>query len=189
MLYCYNRWTLIQTHYSTDTDFNTSYSAYKAGFGEPEVTGIFNSWNAGNYWAGLDLIHQLTSQQSVVLYVSVVTKANPSYKQYVKYEGFSVGDESSGYQLTISRLGIATLHNPDFLSERNLTRFSTEDYDQDGNETVNHAETFKAGWWYRADDTSAWNPNTPRRVGEDATMKWNDIELIGSSFYLVSQID
>jgi hypothetical protein len=162
-------WTVIQRHWDNTVDFNTTWSDYKAGFG---------NLNA-NFWLGLDLIHELTSQAPTTLDVVILDINN----RHVCYYGFfSVGNESSGYQLLIDGF-VSTTTGPDALLGRNLTRFSTYDNDQDGNAAENHALTYQSGWWYNVDESQGSNPNTMQRYSGSVRMMWgpqslpNGIEL------------
>lgn len=75
-------WTVIQRHIS-DTDFYKTWQEYKTGFGDLNT----------NFWLGNDKIHLFTGKLRVDL------TAPDGETGYAEYNTFSLGNESSRYQL------------------------------------------------------------------------------------------
>ncbi len=135
-------WTVIQRRVDGSVDFYRGWDDYVAGFGDP----------TGNFWAGLDNIHELTSGATTELYVSMSTFEGES--AWARYSSFSVGDAASGYELTVSGYsGTAG----DSLTYHNTMKFTTYDKDQDGLNGGNCAVTFKGAFWH--DICHLANPN------------------------------
>lgn len=59
------------------------------------------------YQIGYDVIHHLTNRQQHSLYV--IFKHNNGVIFYQKYEEFSIGDESTNYQLNLAGLNTGNL--------------------------------------------------------------------------------
>ena len=122
-------------------DFYRGWEDYVAGFGDL----------TGNFWAGLDRIHAMTSASTTELYVSMETFEGET--AWAQYSSFSVGDAASGYFMTVSGYsGTAG----DAMSPQNNVKFSAFDRDQD-TWANNCAEEFKGAWWYKGCHLS--NPN------------------------------
>ena len=116
---------------------------------------------SGNLWLGLDKIHALTSCSTNELYVFMETFEGET--AWAHYSSFSVGDRSSGYQMTISGY---TGTAGDAMVWHNNMKFTTHDNDQDlwG---FNCAAQYKGGWWFRF--CIHTNPNGPYLHGAVST--------------------
>ena len=125
-------WTVIQRRVDASVGFYRGWAEYVAGFGDL----------TGNFWAGLDQIHELTSGADTELYVSMGTFEGGS--AWAHYGSFRVGDAASGYRVTV---GGYTGTAGDSMSYHNKMKFTTYDKDQDfdGN---NCAVTYKGGFWH-----------------------------------------
>lgn len=82
-------WIVIQNRFSGGIDFFRTWSEYKAGFGN-----IF-----GEFWLGLDKIHELTS--STLHELLIVMEDFEGNKKKAKYSAFGISDEASSYALNI----------------------------------------------------------------------------------------
>ncbi|KXJ05875.1 Techylectin-5B [Exaiptasia diaphana] len=122
-------WTVIQRRQDGSQDFYLGWQDYKVGFGSL----------TGEFWLGLDKIHQLTQQSRHSLRVDLEDTV------FAEYDNFAVSDESSLYKLTI---GNYKGNAGDSLAEHNNQFFSTKDRDNDSNPTDNCAQTFKGAWWH-----------------------------------------
>ena len=113
--------------------FERSWDEYAAGFGDVD----------GNFWLGLDTIHDLTTACPMSLQIDVVPFNIPAVS--IPYRQFHVGDAASQYLLNISSdtLGDDNLYNS--FTYESGSKFST--YDRD-NDIINshYAITLKAGW-------------------------------------------
>jgi len=82
-------WTIIQRRLDGSVDFYRGWDDYKLGFGD----------KSGEYWLGLDLIHEMTSRRKNRLRVDLQDFEGNT--RYAEYDIFFVDDETSKYKLTI----------------------------------------------------------------------------------------
>ena len=126
---------MIQYRTDDSEDFDRSWDDYVKGFG------IF-----GNYWVGLENIHQLTTRQATSLEIVIWTFDGDVI--ILTYSSCSVGDATSNYVATFS--GHSTSSN--LLTANpfvNGSMFTTKDRDNDQKESWNCAsDIFSGGWWY-----------------------------------------
>nr|XP_019919326.2 fibrinogen-like protein 1 [Crassostrea gigas]XP_034320662.1 fibrinogen-like protein 1 [Crassostrea gigas] len=133
-------WTAIQRRQGGSVNFNKTWTDYKNGFGVPE----------GSYWLGNDVIHKLTNRLLNSLYVYFRFNNNSIFLQ--KYAEFSVGEESTNYQLhlagpTTGSLGDRMINPGSSNTELNGMLFSTLDRDND--RYSGHCATkYSGGWWF-----------------------------------------
>ena len=118
-------------------DFNASWDSYKAGF----------SFENGNFWLGLDSIHNLTQWGSMDLYMEMYPVGSNT-KYSIVYGGFSVGDESTNYTLSLGPKKWGNLE--DYSSIHNGQMFSTADRDNDVDPFLNCASRYLGGWWMQS---------------------------------------
>uniref|UniRef100_K1PZ14 Angiopoietin-4 n=1 Tax=Magallana gigas TaxID=29159 RepID=K1PZ14_MAGGI len=129
--------TSIQRRLSGTMKFDKTWTEFKNGFGDPQ--------NA--YWIGNDVIHHITNRQPYSM--CVIFKLNNGSIFHQKYANFSVGDESTNYQLhlagpTSGNLGDSMINTTYTL---NGMSFSTVDrYNDQG--SVNCAALGDGGWWF-----------------------------------------
>jgi len=144
-------WTVMQRRGSCrDTcataQFNTSWSDYAGGFGDPTT----------DYWIGNDNLNVLTTQQSGGVYLRIeITSFGDGSTSFADYLGFSVGTEATGYVLTSGYLHNTTMpsnvYEAGILSSyHNGMTFVTNDKDS-GSCSV----TSGGGWWYNPSGTPA----------------------------------
>ena len=129
-------WIIIQRRVDAFVSFERSWDEYAAGFGDVD----------GNFWLGLETIHNLTEAQPMRLQIDVVPFDIPAVS--VPYPQFHVGDAASDYLLTITSdtRGHSTLCNSFTLASRH--KFTTYDRDNDYETDINYAEYYRAGWWF-----------------------------------------
>ncbi|XP_026906243.1 angiopoietin-related protein 6 isoform X1 [Acinonyx jubatus] len=127
-------WTVIQRRQDGSVNFFTTWQHYKVGFGQPD----------GEYWLGLEPVHQLTSRGDHELLVLLEDWGGRSARAH--YDGFSLEPESDHYRL---RLGQYHGDAGDSLSWHNDKPFSTVDRDRDSY-SGNCALYQRGGWWYHA---------------------------------------
>lgn len=82
-------WTIIQKREDGSVNFFRGWEDYKKGFGN----------KSGEYWLGLDAIHDLTSQEPFLLRVEL--EAFNGAKRYAQYGKFFVANETEKYRLTV----------------------------------------------------------------------------------------
>ena len=130
-------WIIIQRRVDASVSFERSWDEYAAGFGDVD----------GNFWLGLEAIHNLTAAQPMSLQIDVEPFHIPAVS--IPYQQIHVGDAASEYLLTI------TSDTPDYdtlcnsLNYHSGRKFSTYDRDNDENPTYHCAVRLKAGWWFK----------------------------------------
>lgn len=174
-----NRGILIQQRYRYDQTHNLdrSWSEFTNGFGE--VT--------GNYWIGNRLLHELTGGDHVTGYrLRVDLLAAYDRRWYwAEYDTFRVGDEASGFRLTIDGYkGTAG----DSLKSSNGMRFSTHDRDNDVWPETHCAQSHGGGFWYSRCGAAQLNAQPYDNDGWGFV--WNDLpfETLGRRKLLVSRL-
>ena len=130
----------IQRRISNSVDFDRDWDEYVNGFGEED----------GNFWLGLEEIHQLTTTHDVSLYINIETFVGEPFT--MKLDEFSVGNAASNYTLTFSGFSQSSdrLKQDFFTSYHNGMMFTTRDRDNDrwGNNCA--SDHHRGGWWYNA---------------------------------------
>ncbi|TKS89291.1 Microfibril-associated glycoprotein 4 36 kDa microfibril-associated glycoprotein [Collichthys lucidus] len=129
------RWTVFQRRMDGTLNFYRPWDQYKTGFGGA----------AGEYWLGLDNIHQLTHQRKSELLVDM--EDFDGKKVFARYSSFSVESECDGYALHVS--GFTNGGAGDSMQQHNNMKFTTFDKDQDA-WSDNCARAFLGGFWYGA---------------------------------------
>ena len=133
-------WIIIQRRVDASVSFERSWDEYAAGFGDVD----------GNFWLGLDTIHDLTEAQPMRLQIDVVPFNLPAV--LIPYPYFHVGDAASDYLLNITSdtLDDETLYN--YINFYSGIKFSN--YDR-----YFCAEDCRAGWWFSRCDRLRLNLN------------------------------
>ena len=125
-------WTVFQRRMDGSVNFYKTWDEYKRGFGN----------KSGEFWLGLDAIHELTKKNDVSLRIDMTVVTGSKY--YARYLKFSIGSESIKYKLQVSGFS-GTVAN--YLAYHSGLPFTTKDRDNDrwsGNSAVRH----KGAWWY-----------------------------------------
>ncbi|XP_065079782.1 microfibril-associated glycoprotein 4-like [Ochlerotatus camptorhynchus] len=149
-------WIVIQNRFNGSVDFFRNWTDYRNGFGSLD----------GEFWLGLEKIHQLTSTRMHELLIYLEDHAG--VQKYAKYENFSIGDENDQYALKTLESCSGTLG--DSLTNYKGMKFSTFDKDNDEH-SENCASIYHGGWWYKACHAS--NLNGPYKKGDNSdTMTW-----------------
>lgn len=104
-------WIVIQNRIDGTTDFFRQWNEYKDGFGNV----------AGEFWMGLEKIHELTSSKLHELWI--VMESFDGAKKNAKYSAFGISGESSNYALNL--LGSFSGDVGDSLSYHAGAKFST----------------------------------------------------------------
>lgn len=137
-------WTVIQRRMDATVNFFRPWDNYVYGFGDTH----------GEYWLGLEFIHQITQKKRQMLLVEMEDFLGN--KATAQYSSFRVRPSSEGYRMYVS--GFVNGGAGDSLSYHNGMRFSTFDKDQDAT-AGNCARLLMGGYWYRSCHYS--NPNGP----------------------------
>ncbi|XP_053674093.1 angiopoietin-1-like [Anopheles nili] len=127
-------YTVIQNRQDGSTDFYRGYSDYKAGFGE---------FDGGDYWLGLDRIHNLTSSGEYELLIMLEDFEKNT--TFARYDLFAVGSGNDFYPITM--LAGASGSAGDSFGSVNGVLFSAYDLDLDNSES-NCAVSNRGAWWY-----------------------------------------
>ncbi|XP_027129645.1 microfibril-associated glycoprotein 4 isoform X2 [Larimichthys crocea] len=146
------QWTVFQRRMDGSVNFYRPWDQYKMGFGIA----------AGEYWLGLENIHQLTHQRKYELLVDM--EDFDGNKVFARYSSFSVDAECDGYALQVS--GFKNGGAGDSMTRQNKMKFSTFDKDQDI-WSDNCARKYLGGFWY--DKCHETNPNGVYLWGADKT--------------------
>ncbi|XP_061177791.1 fibroleukin-like [Saccostrea echinata] len=164
-------WTAIQKRVDGSVSFYRTWTEYKKGFGSPEQ----------DYWIGNDVIHQLTKESKLFLYVSITLPNGTTL--YEMYDGFSVSNETENYKLFLAGPATGTLGDSMFDTgspvhhDLSGMSFSTPDRDNDpwGG---NCAASDGGGWWYNKCYTAFLNG---RWYSEDWINPWYPAVRSGTS--------
>jgi len=104
---------------------------------------------SGDYWLGLNSISALSQTGKFQLVVKFMT-ASDSANYQVSYTTFTVGDASTGYQLTIG--GFSGNFTFDAFQGYNGYKFTTADNKNDNTPSGTNCAVNDAGaWWYGND--------------------------------------
>ncbi|XP_054912195.1 microfibril-associated glycoprotein 4-like [Poeciliopsis prolifica] len=163
------RWTVFQRRMDGSVNFYRPWAEYKRGFGNA----------AGEYWLGLDNIHELTWFQDCELMVDM--EDFYENKAFIRYASFFISDEFDGYILHVSgfnNTGALFLYPiiisaGDSLSYHGAMKFTTFDKDQD-KLSGNCAKKYLGAFWYNKCHYT--NPNGVYRWGTDTTLHATGVE-------------
>ncbi|XP_062135858.1 fibroleukin-like [Drosophila sulfurigaster albostrigata] len=125
-------WLVIQVMNEKES-FNRDWTAYREGFGSMQ----------GNFFLGLEKIHQLTKLRRHEIFVNVILSNGDNF--WKNYDDFKISDEDNGYALKLGSLSGHTYLRKYFTDGM---KFTTHDRDNDNTERVNCAAHFGFGWWY-----------------------------------------
>ena len=134
-------WLVFQRRLDGSVDFFRTWAEYRQGFGDLE----------GEFWLGLDTIHQLTYNKRYML--RIVLEDFDGNTTYADYSYFFVSGESQKYKLS---LGEYTGNATDSFSGHKTYHFSTKDQDNDSWHS-NCASAYNGGWWYNKCHSSNLN--------------------------------
>jgi hypothetical protein len=104
----------------TSSFFSRTWAEYVAGFGD----------ETGNYWIGLERLHELTSTGLYKLRVDVQAQSNGEW-YWEEFPGFKVGDETTGFELSIDAVNCNGTAGKSYIGSANGMKFSTIDVDND----------------------------------------------------------
>ncbi|XP_055599488.1 microfibril-associated glycoprotein 4-like isoform X2 [Uranotaenia lowii] len=129
-------WTVIQYRFNGSVDFYRGWKAYEEGFGDLE----------GEFWLGLEKIHQLTSYMRHEL--RVILEDFEGNSKVATYDDFRVADKAEKY--TLKSIGVYSGTAGDSLTYHRGQKFSTFDSENDSDYYENCAEGRSGAWWYDA---------------------------------------
>ncbi|XP_033007148.1 tenascin-N [Lacerta agilis] len=127
-------WIVFQRRNTGQLDFFKRWRNYVEGFGDP----------TGEFWLGLEKLHQLTSSAPVPCELRVDLRTH-NESAYAVYDLFQVGSSRDRYKLSVGKYrGTAG----DAMTYHNGWKFTTWDRDSDI-ALSNCAITHHGGWWYK----------------------------------------
>ncbi|XP_022307481.2 fibroleukin-like [Crassostrea virginica] len=135
-------WTVLQRRNRGSTSFNQTWNKYKIGFGSLNET----------FWIGNDVIHQLTRQENVTLYVAITLVNGTTLHQM--YRRFSVADEADKFRLFLQEpepngtLGDSMVNTG--YSYHNLHGMPFSTYDQNNDPKSRCGSSRGIGWWFNS---------------------------------------
>jgi len=125
--------------------FDVGWEAYKKGFGNSEK---------GDYWMGLEKMHQLTSTGNWDVLITYRGMGEEGRVVIYKYHNFKVESEFEFYRLHVGSLyqslgAVKKFGNAgQFYQQLNGMFFSTKDRDNDFSDK-NCAKSWHGGFWYK----------------------------------------
>ncbi|BFZ03950.1 hypothetical protein BsWGS_06989 [Bradybaena similaris] len=154
-------WVVIQRRTKGDVDFYRGWADYKNGFGTPDT----------DFWIGLDVIHNLTSQDYSELRLEYVAGGTLYYGQY---SSVSVASESGKYRISgggFQGSAVDCLTGGNTNGAHNNMYFTTIDRDNDNGSGGNCAEWNEGGWWYNycflCNFNGLWGVNSTKGMAVD----------------------
>lgn len=135
-------WTVIQSRFDGSVNFYRDWSEYKQGFGTLE----------GEFWLGLDVIHQLT--YSAPHELVVLLEDFDGNSTFAKLDRFEVAGESTSYNATMAD-GFSGPAG-DSITGIKGAKFSSFDQDND-TWSSSCAVSYHGAWWYTACHSSNLN--------------------------------
>uniref|UniRef100_A0A3Q3W6Y3 Fibrinogen C-terminal domain-containing protein n=1 Tax=Mola mola TaxID=94237 RepID=A0A3Q3W6Y3_MOLML len=145
------RWTVFQRRMDGSLNFYRPWNQYKMGFGNA----------AGEYWLGLENIHQLTHNWTSELLVTM--EDFEGHQVFAGYSSFSVGTEADGYVLSVSGFSEGGAGAYELYCDQDIW-------------SGNCARKFLGAFWYS--NCHSTNPNGVYRWGSDGTLY-----AVGVSWY------
>ncbi|XP_005111093.2 fibrinogen C domain-containing protein 1-A [Aplysia californica] len=124
-------WIVIQRRASGEGNFFRDWTDYKYGFGDL----------SGNFWFGLEKIHQLTNQIRFELRIDFKYKEVDYFASYSK---FFLQGETDNYKIQLSGFQGNVVND---MLIHNGAAFSTKDRDNNS-DIQDCAQQYKGGWWY-----------------------------------------
>ena len=128
-------WTVLLKRQEGSVNFFLNWTDYKIGFGDLE----------GEHWLGLENMYLLTHQSSDPPQLRADLADWEGNTAFAKYNKFSVGDEASGYTLSVSLYQFASTAG-NSLTYHSGQKFRTPDRDR---RYPRCAVGNRASWWYK----------------------------------------
>ncbi|XP_042268640.1 fibroleukin-like [Thunnus maccoyii] len=169
-------WTVLQRRQDGSVSFNRTWAEYRAGFGE---------LNGGEFWLGNDMIHLLTRERDMMLFVEL--EDFDGVMEYAMYDQFKVASERMRYRLTVrgysGTAGDSLRYGRGY--DHNNRWFTTPDRDHDRYPSGNCGAYYSSGWWF--DACMAANLNGRYYVGSYKGIRdgiyWGTWHNISTEYY------
>ncbi|KFB41097.1 AGAP011225-PA-like protein [Anopheles sinensis] len=156
-------WTVIQHRFDGSIDFFRNWIEYRNGFGKLD----------GEFWLGLEYVHQLTKNRPHELLVEM--KDFHGNYIYARYDAFELGSEFEKYEL--KKLGTYSGTAGDSMGGHKNHNFSTFDRDNDVPSDENCAERWHGAWWYNYCYTSNLNGLYQNTTDDARAMSWYNFKF------------
>uniref|UniRef100_A0A182SKF1 Fibrinogen C-terminal domain-containing protein n=1 Tax=Anopheles maculatus TaxID=74869 RepID=A0A182SKF1_9DIPT len=127
-------YTVIQNRQDGSTDFYRGYSDYRSGFG---------TFDGGDYWLGLDRIHNITTSGDYELFIQL--EDFEKNVTYARYENFAIGAGNDFYPIT--KMNGYNGSAGDSYGSVVGVLFSAYDLDLDNSESNCAVSNRGAGWY------------------------------------------
>ena len=154
-------WTVFQRRVSGNLSFERGWEDYVHGFGDLK----------GNFWLGLELIHQLTKKGDITLRIELI--GNVSKTGFAEYDSFKIGNKSSDYKIHFGKFkgNIGNAMNMPKWADLNGMKFTTYDRDNDLDQFENCADSLRGGWWHKKCSAANLNGLFPQfQAGNHSTL-------------------
>ncbi|XP_053175909.1 fibroleukin-like [Scomber japonicus] len=168
-------WTVLQNRQDGSVSFNRTWAQYRAGFGELD----------GEFWLGNDIIHLLTRDREMMLFVELVDFEGGM--GYAQYDHFRVSSERLRYKLSVR--GYSGTAGDSFTYSRSYDHnnrwFTTPDRDHDRYPSGNCGAYYSSGWWFDACMAANLNGRyyTGRYKGIRDGIFWGTWHNISTEYY------
>ena len=152
-------WIVIQRRVNDSEPFqDKTWVDYKEGFGD----------YLGNYWMGLEKIHEITTSSHYDLYVAFNRRNNfLNTEYYAVFTNFRVGSEAQKYKMIYDNFDAGRSSSENMatgFAQHNTSNFSTPDSDNDrftNHDCANYENYPHGGWWFGVNNGGSNSPTTP----------------------------
>ena len=130
-------WLVWLRRLDNSVSFNKTWKEYERGFGELD----------GNFWLGLELLHNLTKTGNWSLRAEITSWAKQ--QKWAEYNNFKVSARADNYTLKLAGMNSGTTALGT-LMKNNGQKFSTTDRDNDimSGRSCSNDKGGGGGWWY-----------------------------------------
>lgn len=128
-------WIVIQNRFNGSVSFYKNWTDYKNGFGSLD----------GEFWLGLDRVHQLTSTRTRELLVHL--EDHDGLVKYARYAKFAIGNEGEKFALKTIESYSGTAGDS-LMEYHKGMKFSTPDKDNDNDANRFCGSEYYSGWWF-----------------------------------------
>lgn len=130
-------WIVFQRRKDGSVNFYRDYTDYVSGFGDRPYHGEF--------WLGLELLHQLTKNGSWEMRIDLIATTGEQY--FAAYSSFKIGPAIDNYRLHVS--GFSGNTSDAIGYAQNGMQFSARDADNDRHTRRHCAYSSIGAWWYK----------------------------------------
>ncbi|ELU18839.1 hypothetical protein CAPTEDRAFT_133049, partial [Capitella teleta] len=162
-------WTVLMQRTKMDSSFDQPWEKYKNGFG--------NMSHDGDFWLGLEDMHQITNQMFRTFELQIVITDASGVPYIFPYKSVKIGSETENYALNLGEY-TGIISSP---YAKTSLPFITRDKNPQVNSCTSHAGNanleYYSGWWIPKYTNSRYNPyssNCQKRANLNApNIFWN----------------